>query len=241
MAVKTSNKPSADTTLLEEREDMIAKHIEAIKETIDRANDAAMKTEELKIHSFWDTGERFQEMAEGLSRPELAKLRSRLQKETGMDKGYFSTAEAVRRAFTDDQIEQIRDKKLGFMLVKALVEVKDENTRAELLEKALDGQLDSTTVRTLTGKQGSRAEATKKNRLSKDRKKPPMRVFAKCVDQTSTLDDTIAATTEAINRLQDVKEKDKKDTFKVLKQSRTKLKKLGDAIDTFLKFSDGVV
>ena len=131
-------------------------------------------------------------------------------------------------------MDAARDHGMTVRVMAALVGIKDDKKRDELIQRAITEGLDEKDIRVIKGTHGTRK---KKAKDTSARKKPPRRVFMKTLDQALHLDETINEATEAINRLGEVKDKDEQDTRDQFRKSRKKLEKLRDTIDQYLKFS----
>lgn len=254
MAIPTSNKPdskggksaknAADEKAKKEQaakafQAKVKEAIRITKEELEVTEKEAVKVEDLKMNTLWSTGERLVNLAEGLNSRENAILIGQFHKETGMSESFFYLAKQSATSFTKEQYNQLKVAKATVRVVKALVTLKDDKLRAKAIKGVIDDGWDENRIRQISGTKGSRKGSASKQTRDNDKKRPPIRVFTKGVDQALNLSVTMGSCADAVSRLAQCKtDKDRVDATKVLMDLRKQLKKAVDEASSFIKYTD---
>jgi len=234
---KETNKAAEEG--MEALEAQIKEAISVTREQIDVTEEEDSKVNELKIVTYWDIGERINNLTDSMQPKEKQAIIERFSNETEMSKAFYYLAVKFNKVFTEDQYKKSVANGMRVRVMKALVGDKkiDGKRRAQLIQQAITKGLNEDDIRVMRGTKGARRDATKTQRTAAAKKQPPRRVFTTALDRALLLEESVGFATDAISRMVKMDDKDRAESTKVLINLRDKSSEVTKTVNDFLKFT----
>lgn len=247
MAIPKSNKPADDKKAIpagELSDDLIAEIDEEtakLSKKLKDVNKRARSIEKDKVGSMWEAGALVNRLTSQRPDKMKKKIINRIsEKAGGMSTSFFYLSAQFNSLFSDEDAKKASEHGLSTKVIKALVTEKNAKMRSKLIQKAIEEGLTADDIRSMRGTKGARAGATQVKARKDAAKKPPFRIFTQAADRSIKLSESIGYATDAISRLNDVKDDDQGDTVSSLLAFRESIQAIMEETKAFLKHTDAL-
>jgi hypothetical protein len=233
--VDTSSKPKGDSENIDvQLEKRIAGVIRDSKDELENVAKLRYKFDTEKLRTMKRVGDRVNDLCANQPRSMTAKIVKEVAEGVGHSHKRVYEMQKVANCFTVDDIDRMTKAGVGVAIAQALVSIKDEKQRKELLEAAIEGTISKEEIMVKKGAKGKRKDQGTERAVNADKKLKPKQVLLKTEDKIATLSDALLSSNDAIGRMDDLSDDEYQATTAEVCNMRERLKALKEEVNAFL-------